>query len=112
MAADEHQVDIEEFARLDLRVGTVREASGVEGADKLLVMKVDIGTEVRQVVAGISGSYMPDSLVGKKVVLLANLKEARIRGIESHGMILAADGPGGISIIRPEDDTDDGARVR
>ncbi len=112
MAADETQVDISEFARLDLRTGTVLEASAVEGSDKLVVMKIDIGGEIRQIVAGIRAAYAPESLAGKKTVVLANLKKALIRGVESHGMILAADSPEGIILLKPESEIDNGVRIR
>jgi methionyl-tRNA synthetase len=112
MAAGETQVDISEFARLDLRTGTVLEAVDVEGSDKLVLMRIDIGGEIRQIVAGIRATYSPESLKGKKVVVLANLKKALIRGVESHGMILAADTPEGALLLRPESETDNGVRVR
>ena len=83
-------VTIEEFRKLDLRVGRVVAAEKVAGADKLLKLSVDIGTGTRTVVAGIATKYAPEQLVGKSVVLAANLKPAVIRGIESQGMILAA----------------------
>ncbi|HOX29210.1 MAG TPA: hypothetical protein PLQ76_08670 [bacterium] len=112
MAGEEQAVDIQEFARLDLRVGTIIESAAVEGSDKLVMLKVDIGSEIRTVVAGIRASNPPESLPGKKVVLLANLKKAKIRGIESNGMILAADGPDGISVISPGAGVENGVRVR
>ena len=73
-----------------MRVGQVLEAQKVEGSRKLVRMKVDIGSEVRQVVAGIAEAYDPDTLVNRKVVLVVNLKPAKIMGIESNGMIVAA----------------------
>jgi len=83
-------ISIEEFRKLDLRVGRIVTAEKITGADKLLKLSVDIGTETRQVVAGIATKYAPDQLIGKSVVVVANLKPAVIRGIESQGMILAA----------------------
>lgn len=83
-------ITIDEFRKLELRVGKVVTAEKVAGADKLLKLSVDIGTETRQVVAGIATKYIPEQLVGKSVILVANLKPAVIRGIESRGMILAA----------------------
>lgn len=83
-------ITIDDFRKLELRVGRVVTAEKVAGADKLLKLSVDIGTETRQVVAGIATKYIPEQLVGKSVILVANLKPAVIRGIESRGMILAA----------------------
>jgi methionyl-tRNA synthetase len=89
-AAEDSRITIEEFARVEMRVGQVVEAQKVEGSRKLVRVKVDIGTEVRQVVAGIAEAYDPAALVNRKVVLVVNLKPARIMGIESNGMIVAA----------------------
>lgn len=83
-------ITIDDFRKLELRVGRVVTAEKVAGADKLLKLSVDIGTETRQVVAGIATKYLPEQLIGKSVILVANLKPAVIRGIESRGMILAA----------------------
>jgi methionyl-tRNA synthetase len=84
------QITIEDFAKVQMRVGQVLEAEKVENSRKLIRLKVDIGTEVRQVVAGIAEAYEPSSLVNRKVVIVANLKPARLMGIESNGMIVAA----------------------
>jgi methionyl-tRNA synthetase len=84
------QISYDDFARVELRVARVLEAARVEGADRLLQLKVDVGSEQRQVVAGIAESYAPEELVGRSVILVANLKPAKIRGVESNGMILAA----------------------
>jgi methionyl-tRNA synthetase len=93
-ASEDSRITIEEFARVEMRVGQVVEAGKVEGSRKLVKMMVDIGSEVRQVVAGIAEAYDPAALVNRKVVLVVNLRPARIMGIESNGMIVAAsDGP-------------------
>jgi len=84
------EISIEDFARIQMRVGQVLEAEKIEGSRKLIKLKVDIGTEVRQVVAGIAEAYEPASLVNRKVVLVANLKPAKLMGVESNGMIVAA----------------------
>lgn len=84
------QISIEEFARVDLRVGRVVEAERVPGSRKLLRLVVDIGGERRQVLAGIAKWYRPEDLVGKYVIVVANLKPKRMAGLESQGMILAA----------------------
>ena len=84
-------ITIDDFAKVDLRVGEVLEASRIEGADKLLRLRVDLGeAEPRQVLAGIAQYYEPESLVGKKIVVVANLKPRKMRGLESQGMIVAA----------------------
>ena len=89
-APEEPKIGIEEFAKVQMRVGQVLEAEKVAGSKKLIRMRVDIGTEVRQVVAGIAEAYEPASLLNRKVVIVANLKPARLMGIESNGMVVAA----------------------
>ena len=84
------QITIDDFAKVDLRVGTVVEAERVKGADKLLRLVVDLGFEKRQVLAGIAKAYEPERLVGRKVVVVANLQPRKLRGLESNGMIVAA----------------------
>jgi methionyl-tRNA synthetase len=83
-------ISIDDFSKVELRVGQVKTAEKVKGADKLLRLEVDIGSEVRQIVAGIALAYAPESLVGRKVVIVANLAPRKLRGIESNGMIVAA----------------------
>ncbi|MCH7978288.1 MAG: methionine--tRNA ligase [Acidobacteria bacterium] len=83
-------IQLEDFLKLDLRAGEVRVAERVKGATKLLRLEVDIGTEVRQIVSGIAEAYSPEDLLGKKVVIIANLAPRKFRGIESNGMIVAA----------------------
>lgn len=84
------KITIDDFMKVELRVGQVKVAEKVKGADKLLRLEVDIGTEVRQVVAGIALAYEPATLIGRKVVLVANLAPRKLRGLESNGMIVAA----------------------
>ncbi len=84
------KIGIEDFLKVELRVGEVKVAEKVKGADKLLRLEVDIGTEVRQIVAGIAKAYDPEKLVGRKVVIVANLQPRKLRGLESNGMIVAA----------------------
>lgn len=88
------QITIEDFARVQMRVGQILEAEKIEGSRKLIRLKVDIGTEVRQVVAGIAEAYEPANLLNKKVVIVSNLKPARLMGVESNGMIVAASADG------------------
>jgi len=84
------KLSIDDFMKLELRVGEVRVAERVKGASKLLRLEVDIGTEVRQIVAGIAEAYAPEALIGRKVVIVANLQPRKLRGIESNGMVVAA----------------------
>jgi methionyl-tRNA synthetase len=93
------KIGIEDFAKIELRVGQVKVAEKVKGADKLLRLEVDLGTEVRQVVAGIAEAYSPESLVGRKVVIVANLAPRKLRGLESNGMIVAASAEGGKPVL-------------
>src|SRR6202451_1803223 len=89
-AVSDGKISIDDFAKVELRVGQVKVAEKVKGADKLLRLEVDLGTEVRQVVAGIAESYAPELLIGRKVVIVANLAPRKLRGLESNGMIVAA----------------------
>ena len=84
------RIGIEDFARVQMRVGQILEAEKIEGSRKLLKLKVDLGTETRQLVAGIAEAYEAAALLNRKVVVVANLKPARLMGVESNGMILAA----------------------
>ena len=84
------RITIDDFVKVELRVGQVKTAEKVKGADKLLKLEVDIGTEVRTVVAGIAETYSPEKIIGMKVVIVANLQPRKLRGIESNGMIVAA----------------------
>jgi methionyl-tRNA synthetase len=93
------KISIEDFAKVELRVGQVKVAEKVKGADKLLRLEVDLGTEVRQVVAGIAKAYAPEMLIGRKVVIVVNLAPRKLRGLESNGMIVAASPEGGKPIL-------------
>ena len=104
-------VGIEDFAKLSLKTAVVTHAEAVEGADKLLKLKVELGGEERQIVAGIAQHYAPDTLVGRTIVVVANLKPARIRGIESQGMLLAAKKRGTLRLITVDGDIPAGANV-
>jgi methionyl-tRNA synthetase len=98
-APPEGTISIDDFAKVELRVGQVKVAEKVKGADKLLRLEVDLGTEVRQVVAGIAESYAPEALIGRKVVIVANLAPRKLRGLESNGMIVAASPEGGKAVL-------------
>ena len=89
-ASTEGLIDISEFARIELKTAKIVEAERIEGAKKLLKLQVDLGTEKRQIVAGIAEAYAPEALVGRTIAVVANLKPAKLRGVESQGMLLAA----------------------
>ncbi|HEX6992627.1 MAG TPA: methionine--tRNA ligase [Gammaproteobacteria bacterium] len=111
-AAATNEIDIDLFSRIDLRVARVIEADYVEGADKLLKLKLDTGGTTRTVFAGIRKAYEPSALVGRLVVLVANLKPRKMRFGTSEGMILAASGDGpGVFLLRPDDGAEPGMKV-
>jgi methionyl-tRNA synthetase len=93
------KIGIEDFAKVEMRVGQVKTAGRVAGADKLLQLQVDIGDEVRQIVAGLALAYKPEDLVGRKVVVVTNLQPRKLRGVESNGMIVAASLPDGSPVL-------------
>ncbi|HKN34252.1 MAG TPA: methionine--tRNA ligase [Terriglobales bacterium] len=99
VASLDGRIGIDDFAKVEMRVGQVKLAERVKGADKLLRLEVDIGSEVRQVVAGIAEAYAPETLVGRKVVIVANLAPRKLRGLESNGMIVAASAEGGKPVL-------------
>ena len=110
-------ITTDDFAKVKLVVGKVLECEPVPKSDKLLRLIVDIGTEKRQVVSGIAKFYKPEDLIGKKIILVANLKTAKLRGVESNGMILAAsskdaDGNEDVRVIFADDQTEIGSIVR
>ena len=106
------EITIEDFARIDLRVARVIEASPIEGADRLLRLVVDLGGETRQLVAGIRKSYAPEDLAGKHIIVVANLKPAVLRGVESQGMLLAASTDDGPILATFEKEVAPGSRVK
>jgi len=96
-------VSIEEFQKLSFRVGTVTAAQDHPNADRLLVLTVEIGESgPRQIVAGIKGTYQAAELIGKQVVVVTNLKSAKLRGVESQGMVLAATDGSAVVVVSPE----------
>ena len=106
-------IGIEDFAKVQLKVGRVLEAEPVEGSDKLLKLQVVIGEERRQIVAGIRANYTPEDLIGRQVVVVVNLKPAKLRGVESQGMLLAAtDENGGAILLQPDREAPEGTQVR
>jgi methionyl-tRNA synthetase len=98
--------------KVNLRTARVVAAERVAGTDKLLRIEVDLGGETRQIVAGIAKQYAPEQLVGKSIIVVANLKPAKVRGVESQGMLLAADQAGVPIVATFEEPVQPGARVR
>ena len=112
-AATDDLITMNELRKVDLRVAVVLSAEKVKGADKLLKLQVDVGhNEKRQIVAGIAEHYATDDLVGKKVILVANLQPAKIRGVDSYGMLLAAVSKNDVAVVTLDKDAPLGARVR
>lgn len=107
------EITIDDFARVDLRVATVIAAEKLKGADKLLKLQVNLGNEQRQIIAGIARQYEPETLVGKRVIIVANLKPAKLRGELSQGMLLAAESSDGtLQILTTHGEIHAGAKVR
>ena len=113
-ASPAEKIGIEDFTKVEMRVGQVKTAERIVGADKLLKLTVDIGTEIRQICAGIAQFYEPESLVGRKVVVVVNLAPRKLRGVESNGMIVAASvGPDGRPVLAGFlEDVEVGARLK
>jgi methionyl-tRNA synthetase len=102
----------DDFAKIDLRIGTVRHAEKLPKADKLLRLEVDMGGETRTIVSGIALHFAPEEVLGRQVVVVANLAPRKMRGVESHGMILMADdGQGGLRFISPDSEVPPGSSV-
>ncbi len=104
-------ISIEDFRKVELRVATIKSAEPHPNADRLMVLQVDLGDEQRQICAGIRGQYAPEELVGKQIVVVANLETAKLRGLDSEGMLLAASDDGRVIILTPEKSVAAGAKV-
>ncbi|HET6405305.1 MAG TPA: methionine--tRNA ligase subunit beta, partial [Candidatus Thermoplasmatota archaeon] len=111
-AASKPIISIDDFAKLDLRVAKVLSCEPHPKADKLWVLQVDIGTEKRQILAGLREHVTPEELVGKKIVVIANLAPRQIRGLESQGMVLAAESEGVVAPLTPAKDVREGAGIK
>ena len=113
-ASPAEKIGIEDFTKVEMRVGQVKTAERIVGADKLLKLTVDIGSEIRQICAGIAQYYEPESLIGRKVVVVVNLAPRKLRGVESNGMIVAASvGPEGRPVLAGfSEDVEVGARLK
>lgn len=106
-------ISIEEFGKVELRVATVTAAEAHPNADRLVVLSVDLGDEQRQLVAGIRAHYTMEELVGRQIVVVANLQPAKLRGVESQGMLLAATdaSSSGVIVLSPEKQVAPGSKV-
>ena len=104
-------ISIDDFRKIELKVATVKSAELHPNADKLMVLQIDLGSEQRQICAGIRNHYTPEELVGKQVVVVANLETAKLRGLESQGMLLAVSDEGHVIILTPEKSVLAGAKV-
>lgn len=104
-------ITIEDFRKVELKVATVKSAEPHPNADRLMVLRVDLGGEERQICAGIRSHYTPEDLVGKQIVVVANLETAKLRGMESQGMLLAASDDGRVIVLTPEKPVQPGAKI-
>ncbi|MCG2721826.1 MAG: methionine--tRNA ligase subunit beta [Thermodesulfovibrionales bacterium] len=105
-------ISFDDFKKLDIRIGRIITAERVQDTEKLLKIEIDVGTEKRQLVAGIAESYEPDALIGKEIPVLLNLEPRTIRGVESHGMILAAVMDGKAVLMHPDKEVSPGSIIR
>ena len=105
-------ISFEEFKKLELKVAVIKSAEDHPNANKLTVMKIDVGGQEKQIVAGIRGHYRNEDLVGKKIVVVNNLEPAKLRGVESNGMLLAAVEGDRVVLLVPDKDVSPGASVQ
>ena len=104
-------ISIDEFRNIEIKVATIKHAEPHPNADRLMVLKVDLGSEERQLVAGIKDHYAAEDFIGRQIVVVANLEPAKLRGIESQGMLLAATDNDKIVLLNPEKPVSPGAKV-
>ncbi len=105
------EISIEEFHKLDIRVGRVVECEKVEKSRKLLKIIVDLGEEKKQIISSISNYYTPEEMMGKQLIILNNLEPAKFMGLESQGMLLAVEDDNGVSLLKPDREMAPGTRV-
>jgi methionine--tRNA ligase beta chain len=104
-------ISIDDFRKIELKIATIKSAEPHPNADKLMVLQIDLGSEQRQICAGIRNQYTPEELVGKQIVVVANLETAKLRGLESQGMLLAASDDGRVIILTPDKSVQAGSKV-
>jgi len=105
-------ITFDDFKKIDIRIGKILSAEKIQGTDKLMKLDIDLGTEKRQLVAGIADVYEPPALIGKEIPVLINLEQRKIRGVDSQGMILAADVGGKPVLLHPEREVPPGSTMR
>jgi methionine--tRNA ligase beta chain len=104
-------ISIDEFRKVELKIATIKSAEPHPNADKLMVLQIDLGAEERQICAGIRSHYTAEELVGRQIVVVANLETAKLRGLDSQGMLLAASDAGRVIILTPEKSVPAGSKV-
>ncbi len=104
-------ISFDEFKKAELKVAEIKNVEDIDGADKLYKLEVDVGSEKRTLVAGIKNAYKKEELIGKKIVVVTNLEPAKIRGITSHGMLLAATKDGNVSLLTIDKKIENGANI-
>ncbi len=105
-------ITIDDFKKIEMKVGRVLTAESIEGSDKLLKLQIDLGSEQRQILSGIAKHYQPSDLVGRQIVVITNLEPRAMMGLESQGMVLAAGDGEVISLLAPDKDLPAGSEVR
>jgi len=106
------EVSFEDFKKFDIRIGKIISAEKVENTDKLIKLQIDLGNEQRQLIAGIAEYYKPDYLIGKEVPVIVNLEPKKFKGLDSRGMILAADVDGKPILLHPDKEIPPGSMIR
>ena len=104
-------ITIDDFKKIELRVAKVLEAERVEGSDKLIKMQLSLGEEKRQVIGGIGKTYEPEQLIGREIIIVANLEPRNLMGLESQGMLLAASDENGIALLAPDKEVTPGSKI-
>ena len=105
-------ISIDDFKKIELKVATIKAAEPHPNADKLMVLQIDLGTEQRQICAGIRNQYTAEELVGKQIIVVANLATAKLRGMESRGMLLAASSGDRVIVMTPDKPAIAGSKVK
>lgn len=109
---EQNYCTIDDVAKVELKVGTVTAAEPVEGSEKLLRLELDLGNEQRQILAGIAKSYQPTELIGRQLIIVANLKPRTMMGLESQGMVLCASDETQLAVLTPEKAVQPGSTIR
>lgn len=105
-------IDFDDFKKVELKIGRIVSAEEVEGSEKLLKLKVDLGEDARQIIAGLKTAYAPGELIGREIVVVTNLEPKIIKGLESRGMLLAASSAEGPILLGPDKEAEPGAEIR